>query len=79
MDDVLIEKLLTPKEVAEYFDVCMGTMYKMIRSGEIEAIRIGKRKWAIPRYLLYKKIDECFNTPVPAIYSTINDEPIWLM
>mgnify|MGYP000382272095 CR=1 FL=1 len=51
------DTLITPEEVADMLGCGMNTTYKLLKSGKIKAMRIG-RSWKIPREqcrnILYK-------------------------
>ena len=36
-------EFMTPSEAAEYLRVCKATVYKMIKSGKLPAVRAGKQ------------------------------------
>lgn len=42
------DKLVTPEEAAEILGCGMNTIYKILKSGKLKAMRIG-RIWKIPR------------------------------
>ena len=42
------ESLLTPEDVAEILNIGMNSCYKLLNSGKIKAMRIG-RIWKIPK------------------------------
>ena len=42
------DTLITPEEAAELLGCGMNTIYKILRSGKLKAMRIG-RIWKIPR------------------------------
>ena len=42
------DTLITPEEAAEILGCGMNTMYKILKSGKLKAMRIG-RIWKIPR------------------------------
>ena len=42
------DTLITPEEAAELLGCGMNTMYKILKSGKLKAMRIG-RIWKIPR------------------------------
>jgi excisionase family DNA binding protein len=42
-------EILTPKEVCEILRVHRGTLYKMLRKGDIPAFRIGGGEWRLHR------------------------------
>lgn len=37
-------QLLTPTEVAESLRVCRTTVYGLIRTGELESVKVGRRR-----------------------------------
>ena len=43
---------LCVKEVAEMLSVSMQTVYKLVKSGELRSVRVGKRGIRIPRTAL---------------------------
>lgn len=47
--------VLTPRQYAEIVDVGLDAAYEDIRQGNIESIRIGKRKIKIPVAAIEKK------------------------
>jgi excisionase family DNA binding protein len=53
-------KLLTRKEVADYFDITFPTLKRLIDDGIIPAYRLGKKK-------LYFKEAEIMNTTLRAV------------
>lgn len=44
----MIKKLLTFNEAREYLRVNRGTLYKLIRNGDVPAFRVGKQ-WRIDK------------------------------
>ena len=42
------DTLITPEEVADMLECGMNTTYKLLKSGKIKAMRIG-RSWKIPK------------------------------
>lgn len=58
INDIKNEKFYSPEELAEHFQISLSTLYKMIRSGGLPYIRLGK-VYRIPasdlkRYLVSK-------------------------
>jgi excisionase family DNA binding protein len=50
-DDVPVRPLLSLNEVARVLGINRSTMYSLLRTGELEAIRVGKRKKFRPEHL----------------------------
>ena len=46
------DTLITPEEVADMLGCGMNTTYKLLKSGKIKAMRIG-RVWKIPKRVVY--------------------------
>ena len=42
-----MEKVLTPQNVAERYDVCIATVWRWIRSGRLTAVRLTERSYRI--------------------------------
>ena len=49
---------MTAYEAMDYLGIGENTMYRLLKSGELGAFRIG-RIWKIPRKELDKYIDKC--------------------
>lgn len=43
-----MEKILTPSQVAHRWNCCSNTVRSAIHAGELNAFRIGKRRFGIP-------------------------------
>lgn len=52
-----INKLLTVSEIAELFRTTRQQVRKMLRNGEIPAVKVG-REWRIPQEYLEEFIEE---------------------
>gem|GEM_PF-635870 len=57
MNDSLTPVLLTVKEVASALRVHYRTAYRMVTSGELKAIKIGKQ-WRVPQSALLEFIED---------------------
>ena len=51
-------EVMTAYEAMDYLGIGENTMYRLLKSGELGAFRIG-RIWKIPRKELDKYIDKC--------------------
>ena len=60
-EDFLEKELLTVDEVAEILYLGKNTVYSLLRSGELQAIRFG-RVWRIPKESIKKMINEKKNS-----------------
>jgi excisionase family DNA binding protein len=47
-----VSEYLTPKKAADELKIDRQTVYRMIRDGRLQAFRLGKRGWRIPRAAL---------------------------
>jgi excisionase family DNA binding protein len=56
------DEMLTPKEVAEYLKVPLGTVWRWCRAGALPALKIGKY-WRVPREELNGFIKSKVNFP----------------
>lgn len=41
--------LMTPKEAAETIGFNINSIYRLIESGKLEGMKVGKKQWLIPR------------------------------
>lgn len=48
-DSKFTKEIFTPREIAEMVGVDTQTVYRALRSAELEGFRIGQRIWVIPR------------------------------
>ena len=49
MDKIQLErKAYSPKEVMELLGISQTTVYRWLESGELPAVKIGKKLWRIP-------------------------------
>ena len=60
-EEFLEKELLTVDEVAEILYLGKNTVYGLLRSGELQAIRFG-RVWRIPKESIKKMINEKKNS-----------------
>ena len=60
-EEFLEKELLTVDEVAEILYLGKNTVYSLLRSGELQAIRFG-RVWRIPKESIKKMINEKKNS-----------------
>lgn len=56
--DLLLDGLMTVKEVAEYLAVDRHVVEDMAKSGELPHVRLGPRQTRIPRRALYEFLAE---------------------
>ena len=49
------DTLITPEEAADMLDCGMNAIYKILNSGKLKAMRIGKR-WKIPKRAIQEYI-----------------------
>ena len=52
------DTLITPEEVADMLNCGMNTTYKLLKTGKIKAMRIG-RVWKIPKRQLAVQFSVC--------------------
>jgi excisionase family DNA binding protein len=51
-----------PHEVAKYLGIGRNTVYRLIASGELEAVRVGGRLWRVPVTGLDRYLEACRTT-----------------
>ena len=49
-------EILTPEDVMDYLYIGRNAVYKLLKSGELKAFRVG-RNWKIPKKALDEYID----------------------
>ena len=59
----------TTAEAAEIMGCSSDRILQLIKSGHIKAIRLGEKKWAIPRPA-FRRLLEGDEEPAPAVEST---------
>jgi len=68
------DTLITPEEVADMLNCGMNTTYKLLKTGKIKAMRIG-RVWKIPK----RAVQEYIVQEAHSCWMVIRKMPTWIM
>jgi excisionase family DNA binding protein len=50
------ERVLTVRETAKLLRISEGVAYEAVRAGRIPAVRVGARRWVVPRDRLEREL-----------------------
>lgn len=70
------DTLITPEEVADMLNCGMNTTYKLLKTGKIKAMRIG-RVWKIPKRAVQEYIVQ--EAQYESCWMVIRKMPTWIM